>query len=479
MAPSTQSKLQAGDPVIVNERTGRILPYRPPAPGREPHPGRDDPLKHSADGWVAGMAEHYKDVCPPNLWRIHGQLYDFTDYLDTHPGGRIFLEQTMGSDCTEAFECHHVRGVNKKLLEKHRVPTPASISPEKVKQHVDRFTYDESFREIKNFVAEYLKNELRNPTGATPHWAGVIYLAVVLQFLLVFREAARRKSFFLATLAGFLLTGCWGVGHNQVHRGRYTFWNLLRYAMDLTSFSAYETTVTHALSHHQNPNTWYDIEVYQFQTLGLYWLTNEPKTSAGYFKKGAFYVLAGVTGPFLVVTRLLQRIFLEKLNVFQSDVIIPTAMVAYMCRKAGVKKGIALAMTMWYAFAAYFVPMSLTAHHSMDWETGAPRSYHDGEDDMERDFAAHQILSTLDHSVGLNDYLSLTLFAHLNVHTVHHLFPTIDRVFHRKILNALLEKNPGKFREIHERRDKQNKNFLTDLWPSVFKFAMERRFERV
>jgi len=466
--------MQAGDPILVNARTNRVIPFTPSALGREPHADRANPLSHSADGWVSSMAKHYSKVCPPNLWRIHGQLYDLEPYLDIHPGGRIFLVQTRGSDCTESFECHHIRGVSAKLLEKYRVNDESfEVST------TDRFTYNESFRDIKRFVANYLQQEIKNPTGTTPTWAGVLYSVAVAQTLFVAHLAAKRKSHLLACVAGILLTGCWGVGHNQVHRGRSNNnqWSFLRYAMDLTGFSSYETTVTHALSHHQNANTAYDIEIFNFHDIGLYWLTNEKMSSHWLFRLGLFYLTAGFTAPVLFLGRLVQRIFVDR-SVLRGDVVIPMALITYMTMKAGsVKRGLSLTFTMWYAFSSWFVPSSLSLHHSLNWDTGAPRCYHDGEpEDFQRDFAAHQIVSTLDHSVKLNHYFALVLFAHLNVHTVHHLFPTIDRSLHGPILEALLRENPGGFRELYLKRDKVNKNFWIDLLPSVMQFIQDRRF---
>jgi cytochrome b involved in lipid metabolism len=28
---------------------------------------------------------------PPNLWLVHGKLYDFEPFLDKHPGGKVNL----------------------------------------------------------------------------------------------------------------------------------------------------------------------------------------------------------------------------------------------------------------------------------------------------------------------------------------------------------------------------------------------------
>ena len=40
-------------------------------------------------------------------------------YYDLHPGGRVFLERTRESDCTEPFECHDVQKISQVLLDRY------------------------------------------------------------------------------------------------------------------------------------------------------------------------------------------------------------------------------------------------------------------------------------------------------------------------------------------------------------------------
>eukprot|EP00011_Vannellida_sp_DIVA3-517-6-12_P005720 CAMPEP_0114624322 /NCGR_PEP_ID=MMETSP0168-20121206/10708_1 /TAXON_ID=95228 ORGANISM="Vannella sp., Strain DIVA3 517/6/12" /NCGR_SAMPLE_ID=MMETSP0168 /ASSEMBLY_ACC=CAM_ASM_000044 /LENGTH=463 /DNA_ID=CAMNT_0001835595 /DNA_START=36 /DNA_END=1424 /DNA_ORIENTATION=- len=43
----------------------------------------------------------------PRYWVIHGKSYDFTKFLDRHPGGAYILQLGKGRDCTELFESVH------------------------------------------------------------------------------------------------------------------------------------------------------------------------------------------------------------------------------------------------------------------------------------------------------------------------------------------------------------------------------------
>lgn len=55
------------------------------------------------------------------LWRIHDKLYDLSKFAKNHPGGRFWIDETKGTDITEAFETHHLMGKAEKLLPKYFV----------------------------------------------------------------------------------------------------------------------------------------------------------------------------------------------------------------------------------------------------------------------------------------------------------------------------------------------------------------------
>ena len=48
------------------------------------------------------------DLDTSKLWLIHGKYYDLEPFMNEHPGGRRFLEQSRGMDCTELFESIHL-----------------------------------------------------------------------------------------------------------------------------------------------------------------------------------------------------------------------------------------------------------------------------------------------------------------------------------------------------------------------------------
>lgn len=51
---------------------------------------RDHPSR-SGEAWLRGRRA---DDGAEGLWRIHDELYDFTDFVDKHPGGSDWLEMS-------------------------------------------------------------------------------------------------------------------------------------------------------------------------------------------------------------------------------------------------------------------------------------------------------------------------------------------------------------------------------------------------
>jgi cytochrome b involved in lipid metabolism len=42
------------------------------------------------------------------MWKIHGKIYDLTNFLDLHPGGKNILKICEGNeDLTATFESYH------------------------------------------------------------------------------------------------------------------------------------------------------------------------------------------------------------------------------------------------------------------------------------------------------------------------------------------------------------------------------------
>lgn len=101
------------------------------------------------NSWIAGKRQ---DDEAEGLWRIYDTLYDFTEFIDKHPGGKFWIRETKGLDITEAFEAHHLSSVPSKMIEKYKVR-------EASKPRIYNFTLNENgfYKTLKKRVAEKLK----------------------------------------------------------------------------------------------------------------------------------------------------------------------------------------------------------------------------------------------------------------------------------------------------------------------------------
>lgn len=68
--------------------------------------------------WQKGKRE---DDRAEGLWRIYDGIYDFTEFIDKHPGGTFWIRETKGTDITEAFEAHHLTKTPEKMIAKYKV----------------------------------------------------------------------------------------------------------------------------------------------------------------------------------------------------------------------------------------------------------------------------------------------------------------------------------------------------------------------
>jgi len=122
------------------------------------------PFIKTATNWIEG--KRLDDDCGA-YWRVRDSLYDLTEWIERHPGGREWIQVTRGTDITEVFFSSHVGPMAEKLLAKYRVrdiSTPRN-SP---------YTLDEDgfYMTLRRNVHNYLKVrqsmvQLSNPSCRT------------------------------------------------------------------------------------------------------------------------------------------------------------------------------------------------------------------------------------------------------------------------------------------------------------------------
>lgn len=247
---------------------------------------RDDPIKSSkrwiphfisiSSSWVDGNNKFYCkwfdgkriDDNAEGLWRVHDKLYDLNEFIDSHPGGKQWLELTKGVDITEQFETHHIRDKAELLL-------PKFYARDAKLPRNYNFTYnpDGFYRTLKREIAAQLPSVDRRPEK-------------ISKLISEFRSAV------VSRLHG-LCAGCEGWKYLLGPAG----WNVLELLVNhrsqlfpskgqlcsecfastnLSLLNFTDCRVSHAMSHHLYPNYYYDLEISTFEPW-LQWIPR-PKT---------------------------------------------------------------------------------------------------------------------------------------------------------------------------------------------------------
>lgn len=362
---------------------------------------RDEDLL-TGDLWLEGKRV---DDGVGDLWRVHDRIYDLTPFIKNHPGGQEWLILTKGTDITEAFEAHHIKGQAEYILEKYYVKeadTPR-ISP---------FTFkdDGFYRTLKRKI----KKELTKVPTTTKYKTKIIADVLFCTYLVFAVLACELEKYSLGFFAGFLLTLLTNVAHNFIHRKN----NFRMYYMDLSMMLSREFRISHALSHHLYPNTVKDMEITAFEP-NIYFFPKPKPNSNKYFP----WIYMLVLFPFLHMINYAATIrsYIKRRN-FNLAALIPfaTLLLMLILTKATFLK--CLIMFFWIILCTsffFFMIGKTAAHHH-------PDIFHDGDTPRpkeELDFGIHQLDAVGDRTDIQGLFLTLTTYGE---HALHHLFPTLD-----------------------------------------------------
>nr|QKG32711.1 fads2a [Gecarcoidea lalandii] len=365
--------------------------------------------------WLSGKRID-DDVGP--YWRVHNKLYDLTEFIDKHPGGRTWLQVTKGTDITEAFESAHISERPEGLLQKYFVKdiTTPRNSP---------YTFHENgfYKTLKRKVRPILKK-----TGKGPSWKSVLIQdGLALAFVLLTFASTVSSSYTLAVFAGIALTLMTICAHNYFHQRD----NWRMYYFDLSLLPSHEWRVTHALSHHLYTNTANDIEI---SSLEPFW-EFLPKPDKIFIQRyaGYIYELAIMATLYLIAT--LQRMydiwagktplrpeyFLVFFELLLMAVISPSFWMA-----------LKLFLIIHVTFSIVFLNIGMTAAHHH------PDIFHDGDRMRDNpDWGLCQ-LDAVRERIEMTGNLFLVLIS-FGDHTLHHLLPTVDHSRLHDLYPAFLE----------------------------------------
>lgn len=408
-----------------------------------------------------------------SLWRIHGKMYDLEKFMDMHPGGRVWLALTRGTDATQAVEAYHLDGARVEAVLSHYYVRDVKSDEF---EHGDRFTFEENgfFRTLRRRVLERLRTKAgsvattREATAATTSMKTASAVAIA-QFCALHAFTRSSGSLLASAFTGISLAGCWGVGHNFMHQAEDKA-GMWPYAMDLSgNGNAVDWRISHALSHHLDTNL--DTDWEDANLVGKRYGDKDNNQPPSLLYLAPFGGLHFLVESIRYVARTLKEVITGENKSVGKHVghIIPglfplMQLLSYVRGQRSFKKGVLLYLVQAAAFLLWFVPLALGVHHAApppDSEESkglmkGPNSrntyaWSEGQSGAQTDWGAHQVEATTDHSVYpkrmpafLRDWLSLTLFGYLNNHTLHHLFPGIDQC-HLHDLHDLLEETAKEF----------------------------------
>lgn len=232
------------------------------------------------------------------LWRIHDGIYDFTEFIDKHPGGSFWIRETKGTDITEAFEAHHLTAVPEKMISKYKVRDAAKPRIYTLTLHENGF-----YKTLKKRVMDKLKTTDKSPKRKSDVSESISYpcsfeslmLDFDLQFIhfglllatyLLAIACVKYDSLLVLALAGVALVWTAIVSHNYLHRRD----NWQMYTMNLSLMNFCSWRFSHVLSHHIYPNSYQDLELSMYEPL-LCWVPN-PR-----IKSKALRYMSWVTEP--------------------------------------------------------------------------------------------------------------------------------------------------------------------------------------
>lgn len=361
------------------------------------------------------------------LWRIHDGLYDMTSFIAAHPGGSQWLEFTKGTDITEQFESHHLKGKAESLLPNYFVRKAATP-----RNYPFTFKEDGFYKTLKLKVmakVQEMPNDLRKKTDFITDSLLTVFLIMSPMCCWAFKSNFI-LGFVTSIINGFVLSHLTTSAHNYFHRTD----NWRMYIFNLGGFSFADWRISHAMSHHMHTNTAQDIEVSMLEPfLQFIPYKNKPFWA----QLGAFYwpIIYIFSNFVAYLVDLIPTLLNYKGKKFQWTNAIPFIGPLWMWMFGGLTLPwtIVLWMVSLTSCSFFFVLYGLTAgHHSHTnfFEGDIPR-------EQNLDWGIHQldtIVERIDYAG--NHFKSLTRFGD---HALHHLFPTLDHAELKYLYPTLLE----------------------------------------
>ena len=195
---------------------------------------------------------------PSKLWQIEGKYYDLEPFLEKHPGGRRFLEQTRGIDCTALFNSTHLHDkIPRATMRKFYVGDVPDYQPAH-DWDGEGFYPTLKKRVREHFAADAKKRGLKGrQLRISHHGTREFYLrfaAIYLLFIALSVGAIGFGQWWCALAWGPVAFAIGGYGHEAMHAGVFKTVRANRalalMTLDLMGVSSFVFTAMHVPLHH-------------------------------------------------------------------------------------------------------------------------------------------------------------------------------------------------------------------------------------
>ena len=400
--------------------------------------------------WSSGVPFY-----PPSrkYWRIGNKWYDFTDFVDKHPGGAqaILLSRDRFEDATFVFESHHHEFLKARaIIRKYEVPEatvlasgltarPARGTKEVVngthfdaaldqQQHPNLLPPDAFYSVMRTRVSHYLKEVGCRDGGPTTQCIVLFWFLFGL-FCASMYLTWTTGSYYVSAVTAILGSWVGAFGHNWVHQPKYKMWGWAVLSLDTLGFSSESWFREHNLQHHMYTNTPWDNHFIGTEPF----LVTNPTVHRAWFQKhimpyiNPLVLCFGVYGNYVAHTVELIK-GNEPFSIGKCCLPLHFYM---MLSKWGLVQGFLLTFIFHAIIGMYYFTLALMNHNAEHTHNVKGRN-------AAKDWGHAQLHSSADWGVNMS-FLQAIVYLWLNYHTVHHLFPRTDFSHHPAIQKILIQ----------------------------------------
>jgi len=388
----------------------------------------------------------------PRYWYVGGVAYDFTPFMQKHPGGQYALDIGRGQECEGLLATYHLNIPSRASMEKYKLPDDQQPDPQVLAKFApaQKFTYEKGdfYDELKKEVRQYFKS---NKISHKAPWSHVfMVIADILMILFSFYYMVAHGSYLAAIAHGFfrgimVVQATHGASHFAFSKNPMVNRWLYRIGTVLIGLWCPKTwDMQHILAHHIYTNEWpYDSDsAFPIKSIA----PNQRRFGYHKYQHIYMWVVYTFTIP-LVMLNSIRELAKGRQVTFKMQFNIPGSQAeAWACTIGSV-----IYVYLAFAFLPFFAAAKLTLvtcvtsslFFSLQFVVNheVEEIYHDTTPEKV-DFGAYQVMSSL--TFAPDSTLALELSGGLNTQVEHHLFPGVY-YSHYKVISQLTRQVAAKY----------------------------------